>query len=202
MGADRRRLISPLEQTEADRRRLISPLGKTEADTKRLKNPLEQMQPAVWLQQGPRIDRPPVTAMAEMEERIDRPPVTAMAEMEVRLDRPPVTAMAEMEVRMERPPVTAVTEMDRPPLQRTRSDISWQDFYAISRSFREGKYFTVSSMHMKLNQFCVLKLKQFLYCMSALFSGHCFTASLLLKRSTTRCFTSGFFFNQFLLNPE
>jgi hypothetical protein len=135
MGADRRRLISPLEQTEADRRRLISPLGQTEADRrrlispleqteadrKRLKNPLEQMQPAVRLQQRPRTSRPPVTVMAEIEERMDRPPVTAMA------------------------------EMDRPPLQRTRSDISWQDFYAVSRS-REGRYFTVSSMHMKLKQ--------------------------------------------------
>jgi hypothetical protein len=97
MGADRRRLISPLEQTEADRRRLISPLGQTEADRKRLKNPFGQMEPAVWLQQGPRSDRPPVTAMAEIEAR-----------------------------------------MDRPPLQRTRSDISWQDFYTVSRSFREG----------------------------------------------------------------
>ncbi len=115
MGADRRRLISPLGQTEADIQRRISPLGQTEADRKRLKNPLEQMQPAVWLQQGPRIDRPPMTAMAEIAMRMDRPPVTAM------------------------------TEMDRPLLQRTRSDISWQDFNAASRSFRESKYFTVGS---------------------------------------------------------
>jgi hypothetical protein len=130
MGADRRRLISPLGQTEADRRRLISPLGQTEADRRRLNSPLEQTE----------ADR----------NRLKNP--LAKDEMEVRMDQPPVTAMAEMAVRMDRPPMTAMTGMDRPPLQRTRSDISWQDFYAVSRSFREGKYFTVSSMHMKLKQ--------------------------------------------------